>query len=208
MMSAMVALVTLLAMVGQGAVHADLNSGAELAEPGVPDSDDSALLSSVLAEDDSCADATGVQACAVKLLQLRAKQVAASAGLDICGDISARRVFDIQWSGDEASTTQRCSGFAKPYSPGVGRLSVDRAHDFFRLRKASSGSYFLYHFGKGGRLKNEMSGGKVKLGDDDALFYIIDGWYATLITKSEAYKDGDKATFEGLTRDPSLAECD
>jgi len=127
--------------------------------------------------------------------------------LDVCGDISAKRVFDVQWSGDETSTTQRVSGFAKPYIPGVGRLSVDRKHDFFRLHKTSSGSYVLQHFDKGGSLKNELSGGKVQLGNDDMLFYIIDGWYGTIITKSEGYKDGDEATFTDLTRGPALADC-
>jgi len=45
----------------------------------------------------------------------------------------------------------------------------------------------------------------VKLANADVVFYIIDGFYATIITRSSGYTYGDAATFTGLTQDPALS---
>lgn len=127
--------------------------------------------------------------------------------IDVCGEISARRVFDVQWSGDMSRTTQHCSGFDAPFDPAGGRLSVDRSRDSFRLGRQPGGSLVLQHFDGLGKLKNQLLGGEVKLASEEVLFYIIDGWFGTIITRSDKYREGDDALFTNLTRDPVLREC-
>ena len=126
---------------------------------------------------------------------------------DACGNISAKRVFDVQWSGDESLAVQQCWGFSAPYKPNEGRLTVDREHDYFRLHMGPDGAQALQHFGRDGHLKAELSGGVVRLGSEEVIFYIIDGWFGTVITRSETYSDGDQATFANLMRDPVLGGC-
>jgi len=125
---------------------------------------------------------------------------------DICGHIPANRVFDVQWSGNENdASSQSVSGFNAPFLPSTrSRMEVDLDSDYFKLAEGSDGTYSLTQFGQDGTMKAELSGGKVKLANDDVAFYIIDGWYATIITRSSEYSYGDSAVFAQLTRDPVL----
>jgi len=118
-----------------------------------------------------------------------------------CGRISAKRVFDVQWSGDQSRTTQTVSGLAEPYYPGKGHLSVDREHDYFGLSRNDDGSYSLRQYGPDGTLKAKLPDGNVTLASTEMVFYIIRGWFGTIITSQE---DPDPpATFTGLTYLPS-----
>jgi len=129
--------------------------------------------------------------------------------VNLCGDIPAKQVFDVQWSASEGQTDQDCSEFAAPYDPHQGvRLAVDRAFDHFRLGETPDGSHVLQLFDLHGQMKGQLSGGMLKLANAEVAFYIIDGWYATIITKSDKYTYGDAATFKDLTPDPRLTLCD
>jgi len=128
--------------------------------------------------------------------------------IDTCGTIPATRVFDVQWSGNESKLSQDCFGFAAPFDPSsMRRLVVDRELDHFRLAKMPDGSVALQHFDQFGKMKDQLSGGKVKLASSEVLFYIIDGWFGTIITKSDRYADGGSAMFDGLTFDPAVRDC-
>lgn len=128
---------------------------------------------------------------------------------DICGDIPAKQVFDVQWSGEESQTDQYCRGFDAPFDPSSDRrLTVDQEFDHYRLGKTPDGSYVLQLFDRHGKLKGQLSGGKVKLANTEVLFYIIGGWYGTIITKSKQYNYDSVATFKDLTRDPILKVCE
>merc|ERR1711920_1123556 len=123
-----------------------------------------------------------------------------------CGQIPATRVFDVQWSGDETRTDQACSHFQMPYDPRTGmRLQVDVGNDYFELVVTESGDHALQQFDKNGTLKVELRGGEVKLANADVVFYIIDGWFGTIITRSSSYNYGNSATFTGLTQNPALS---
>jgi len=131
------------------------------------------------------------------------------ADASVCGMISAKRVFDVQWSGNPSETVQHCSGFDAPYIPHKGRISVNRESDYFVLEKHADDVYSLKHFLQDGTLKNTLSGGKVMLASQEMTFYIIDNFYGTVITKTD-HKDGDRADFVGLTSNPSpdvVAQC-
>jgi len=120
----------------------------------------------------------------------------------LCGRISAKRVFDVQWSGNEHQTTQFCSGFSAPYHPHKGRTTVDRETDYYNLVEKANGKFSLRQYGADGTLKETLPDGKVTLASQDAIFYIIDGWFGTVITSAE-HRDGDTASFGGLTDNPS-----
>jgi hypothetical protein len=124
-----------------------------------------------------------------------------------CGQIPATNVFDMQWSGDHTQTDQACSDFREPYDPRTGgRLQVDLQNDYFKLVANESGDYTtLQHFSKNGTLKLELWGGEVKLANADVVFFIIDEWYGTIITRSRKYSYGDTATFRKLSRNPALS---
>merc|ERR1740138_290152 len=116
-----------------------------------------------------------------------------------CGRIPASNVFDVQWSGDQTQRVQACSGFQEPFDPRTGsRLQVDLQSDYFELVSNKSGGYALQQFDKHGNLKFDLWGGDVKLANSDMVFYIIDGWYGTIITRSSSYSYGDSDTFAGL----------
>jgi len=83
-------------------------------------------------------------------------------------------------------------------------LQVDVDSDYFELVAKGSGVYALQQYDEHGTLKAELLGGELKLVNADVIFYIISGWYATIITRS-SHNYGDAATFTGLTRDPELS---
>jgi len=122
-----------------------------------------------------------------------------------CGRIPANRVFDIQWSGNENNSVQACSGFNAPFDPRSGRLTVDLTSDHFRLVKLPGDEYDLLQFGKSGEAKGSLRGGKLSLGNLDVLFFIIDGWYGTIITRSSNHNYGDQQLFESLRSNPIVS---
>jgi len=123
-----------------------------------------------------------------------------------CGHVPATNVFDVQWSGDQTEQVQACSGFQEPFDPRTdSRLQVDLQNDYFELVPNKSGGHSLRQFDKHGKLKFNLWGGEVKLANADVVFYIIDGWYGTIITRSSSYKYGDSATYTGLTLNPAVS---
>mmetsp|Transcript_109780 Transcript_109780/g.328219 ORF Transcript_109780/g.328219 Transcript_109780/m.328219 type:complete len:420 (+) Transcript_109780:77-1336(+) len=113
--------------------------------------------------------------------------VDASRGV-LCKQISAKRVFDVQWSGNVRQTTLDCYGFDAPFHPHKGRTIVDREADYYSLVQKADGKFSLRQYGADGTLKETLPDGKVTLASQDAIFYII---------------DGDTASFGGLTDNPS-----
>lgn len=151
-------------------------------------------------------DRCGLVVLCVLVGGLGAAGSAAEADTFACGQIPATRVFDVQWSGDENQVDQACSHFQMPYDPRThSRLQVDVHDDYFELVVNESGDYALQQFDERGTLKFELCCGEVKLANADVVFYIIDGWYGTIITRSSGYSYGDAATFTGLRRDPALS---
>jgi len=120
----------------------------------------------------------------------------------VCERISAKRVFDVQWSGAPHRTSQYCSYFDEPYYPHKGRISVDRENDYFTLSRNADGTYSLRQYGADGTLKTTFPDGKVTLASVEVIFYIIDGFFGTVITSIE-HRDGDSASYGFLTADPS-----
>mmetsp|Transcript_63544 Transcript_63544/g.200752 ORF Transcript_63544/g.200752 Transcript_63544/m.200752 type:complete len:434 (+) Transcript_63544:77-1378(+) len=127
--------------------------------------------------------------------------VDASRGV-LCKQISAKRVFDVQWSGNVRQTTLDCYGFDAPFHPHKGRTIVDREADYYSLVQKADGKFSLRQYGADGTLKETLPDGRVALASQEAIFYIIDGWYGTVITSME-HQDGDRASFRSLTADPS-----
>lgn len=116
------------------------------------------------------------------------------------GKIPVNRVFDVQWSGNPSSETERAWSFANVYHPEKGRLSV-KGTDYFTLTTMSDNEYQLKMFDKDGTLIEAFPAGKVKA-NDEVIFYIVSGWFGTIITK-EDHKIGDRASYEQLQTNPS-----
>merc|ERR1712079_231128 len=144
-------------------------------------------------------DISGHVLCVRDLAGRSAEKEAAAS---VCGMISAKRVFDVQWSGNPSDTVQQCWGFDAPYVPHTGRISVNRESDYFVLEKNADDTFSLKHFRQDGTLRTTLSGGEVMLASPEVAFYIIDNHYGTVITKTD-HKDGDRADFVGLTSNPS-----
>jgi len=135
-----------------------------------------------------------------------AKKGARSLDNFACGHIPATNVFDVQWSGNQTQLVQDCHGFQPPFDPRTSsRLQVDLRNDYFELVSNKSGGYALQQFDKHGNLKSDLWGGEVKLANANVVFYIIDGWFGTIITRSSSYFYGDSDTFTSLTRNPALS---
>jgi len=116
---------------------------------------------------------------------------------DTCHKIPANRVWDVQWSGDPSASTEYFSYFNTPYISSVGRLHVLYSEDYFTLRASNtSNKYLLRHHSMDGTIMSIFPEGEVKANSEVA-FYVVDGFYGTLITK-EAHQKGDSASVSNL----------
>merc|ERR1719456_660689 len=98
-----------------------------------------------------------------------------------CHQIPANRVWDVQWSGNPSAKTENLSGFDTPYNPPRGQIQVDSA-DYFTLAREANDKYQLRQFSGNGTLKSTFPQGEVKA-NSEVVFYIIDGWFGTVITQ-------------------------
>jgi len=122
-----------------------------------------------------------------------------------CGRIPATNVFDVQWT-HTLRSDQACSSFQEPYDPHTRTsLQVDLQNDYFELVVKDSGDYALQQFDRNGSLKFDLWGGWVFLANADVVFYIIGGYFATIITRSSSYIYSSSANFTGLSSNPGLS---
>jgi len=113
---------------------------------------------------------------------------------ETCHKIPANRVWDVQWSGSPSATAENFTSFRTPYTAGQ-RLQVE-ADDYFTLAGKPDNKYQLQQLRANGTIKTTFAEGEVKA-NSEAAFYIVNGFYGTLITK-EAHQYGDSASLSNL----------
>jgi len=119
--------------------------------------------------------------------------------LGLCGKINPNRVRDVQWSGNVGATTEHVYYSGTPFIRGTGHVSV-APDDYFTLSKAVGTSYQLKQHGSTGSVKTVFAKGEVKA-NADVIFYIVDGWYGTVITKENLVTS--TSSFSGLEMSPA-----
>eukprot|EP00747_Dinoflagellata_sp_TGD_P215261 gnl/TRDRNA2_/TRDRNA2_87982_c0_seq1.p1 gnl/TRDRNA2_/TRDRNA2_87982_c0~~gnl/TRDRNA2_/TRDRNA2_87982_c0_seq1.p1 ORF type:complete len:188 (+),score=20.17 gnl/TRDRNA2_/TRDRNA2_87982_c0_seq1:63-626(+) len=123
-----------------------------------------------------------------------------------CDQIPIDRVFDVQWSGDVSAANESALSFDRPMNTDtLERLQVEDT-DYFTLMHKADDKYQLKHFGLGGALKFTFPEGMVKA-NTAVVFYIIDEWFATVITRSP-HELGDSVEFSNLVTEPSQSQVE
>lgn len=124
----------------------------------------------------------------------------------LCGKIHPTRVRDVQWSGNVEATTEEVYYSGTPFIPGVGHVSVT-PDDYFTLSKSSGTNYQLKQHGSDGHVKIEFDEGEVKA-NSDVVFYIVAGWYGTVITKeSDVNRYSAFSSLKMNPKEPLVAEA-
>lgn len=123
-------------------------------------------------------------------------------------EVSARQVFDVQWSLSNKELT--ALEFKRPAGTGPTggffRPAVDLANDLYRLMPSEEcpGQFQLRQYGGDGALKHQLTSyGHIKAISGEAILYSGDAQYGTLLTLECSYDYGSSASFRGLTTAPT-----
>jgi len=123
----------------------------------------------------------------------------------LCENLPASQVWDTQWSGNLECTIQSFSSFSCPFSPDGGRrICPESGDDYWRLKPTMNGRFDLELYNRAGVKYDQLAGGRIELANENGAFFVIDGWYGTLIT-IEPFGKGGSTSLSGLALDPPVS---